>query len=91
MKIVFRIHALQRMALRRISAEEIRTVISTGETIEDYPDDRPYPSRLLLGFVAGRALHVVTAYNAVADETIVITAYDPDPQHWEPDFRRRRP
>jgi hypothetical protein len=26
-------------------------VIGTGETIEDYPNDFPYPSRLLLGMV----------------------------------------
>jgi hypothetical protein len=36
---------------RGITREEVHTVIGTGETIEDYPNDFPYPSRLLLGMV----------------------------------------
>ena len=40
-----------------VSAEdEVRNVIQTGETIEDYPDDFPYPSRLVLG-MARTAAH----------------------------------
>jgi Domain of unknown function (DUF4258) len=39
------------MYQRSITAEEVRTVIQTGETIEDYPNDFPYPSRLLFGMV----------------------------------------
>ena len=49
-KIAFRVHAIQRMYERSITAEEVHTVIQTGETIEDYPNDFPYPSRLLLGW-----------------------------------------
>lgn len=48
-KTLFRVHAIQRMYQRSITAEEVHTVIQTGETIEDYPNDLPYPSRLLLG------------------------------------------
>jgi hypothetical protein len=50
----------------------------------------PYPSRLLLGFVGGRALHVVVADSADDGETIVVTVYEPDPALWRPGFRRRR-
>jgi Domain of unknown function (DUF4258) len=53
-RLVFRVHAIQRMYQRSISEEEVRIVIKTGETIEDYSDDFPYPSRLVLG-VAGSA------------------------------------
>ena len=48
-RLVFRVHAIQRMYQRTISAAEVRHVIATGETVEDYPDDTPYPSRLVLG------------------------------------------
>jgi hypothetical protein len=49
MKIVYRTHALVRMFQGRIKTEDVRWVLVNGETIEDYPEDVPYPSRLLLG------------------------------------------
>jgi hypothetical protein len=51
-RLVFRVHAIQRMYQRSITEEEVRIVIKTGETIEDYPADFPYPSRLVLGGTA---------------------------------------
>ena len=90
MKIVFRTHAIQRMFQRRISMDDVRHVLAMGEVIEDYPGDTPYPSHLRLGWRGARPLHVVAAYNATDDETIVITVYEPDPTQWEADFRRRK-
>jgi hypothetical protein len=43
-KITYRLHAVQRMFERAISAEEVRWVLETGEAIEEYHDDTPYPS-----------------------------------------------
>ncbi len=59
--LVYRVHALRRMAERAIRDEQVQHVISAGKVIEDYPQDRPYPSRLLLGWVEGRPIHVVVA------------------------------
>ena len=89
-KLVFRVHALLRMFERRISINDVNAVVGRGETIEDYPDDKPYPSRLLLGWRGARPLHVVVADNLSENELIVITAYEPDPELWEADFRRRK-
>ncbi len=89
-QMVFRVHALQRMFQRGVSAEDVHHVLENGETIEDYPDDAPYPSRLMLGHAAGRPLHVVAAENAEEGEIIVITAYEPNLSLWSADFRRRR-
>jgi hypothetical protein len=89
-RLVFRVHAVQRMAERQISVEDVRAIVQTGEVIRDYPDDRPYPSRLMLGWRGTRPLHVVAADNHDAQETIIITVYEPDPTLWEPDFRRKR-
>jgi len=52
---------------RRITEEEVRTTLEGGETIEHYPDDAPYLSRLLLGWAAGRPIHVVAADNRQDD------------------------
>lgn len=89
-RLVFRVHALERMSERGITPVEVRHVIETGVVVEDYPTDTPYPSRLLLGFVDLRPLHVVVADNLDNLETIVITAYEPDPGQWDPALRRRQ-
>jgi hypothetical protein len=89
-QLVYRVHALQRMFERQIGETDVAHTAKAGDEIESYPNDTPYPSRLLLGFPDGNALHVVAAYNAPADETIIITAYRPDPARWTPDFRTRR-
>ena len=89
-RLVFRVHAIKRMFQRRISKEDIREILATGETIESYPQDMPYPSRLVLGWQGSRPLHVVVADNAETREAIVITAYEPDLGEWEQGFRRRK-
>lgn len=86
--LIFRVHAIQRMAQRRISGADVRQVLERGEVIEDYPDDFPYPSALVLGWINRQPIHVVVA--ATPQEKIVITVYIPDPARWEPDFKRRK-
>jgi Domain of unknown function (DUF4258) len=83
------IHALERMTLHRIDLEEVRQVVAENERIEDYPDDQPYPSALLLGWSSGRPLHVVVAY--FPGRVIrIVTAYRPDPERWDASYRQRR-
>ncbi len=89
-RLVFRVHALRRMFEREIPVEDVRTVVENGDTIERYPDDVPYPSRLVLGWRESRPLHVVVAEDLEQKESIVITVYEPDPALWEPDFKRRK-
>jgi hypothetical protein len=88
-RLIFRIHALRRMFERSVSRDSVRHVIMFGEVIEDYPNEYPYPSKLILGWVEGRPLHVVAAENSVSGETIVITVYEPESSRWDSDFRRR--
>jgi hypothetical protein len=38
------VHARERMAEREVSTDDLISLIIIGETIEDYPDDFPYPS-----------------------------------------------
>ena len=89
-RLVFRVHAIQRMFQRKVSEEEVKQVVVAGETIETYPDDKPFPSRLMLGWIGSRPVHVVVADNAVAQEAIIITVYQPDAEEWETGFKRRK-
>ena len=88
--IVYRIHAIQRMFARRIAEENVRWVLGHGETIEDYSDEMPFPSRLISGKRGNHPLHVVVAENITEGETLVITAYEPDPAQWKSNLMERR-
>ncbi|MCX6106868.1 MAG: DUF4258 domain-containing protein [Proteobacteria bacterium] len=77
------------MFTRNIAVDEVVAVLGDGEAIETYPDDTPYPSCLLVGKPSNRILHVVAARNSVDALCIVITAYEPSPRLWQPDFKTR--
>jgi len=79
------------MIQRRIAIADIAYVVDKGVIIEEYPDETPYPSSLLLGWIGGRPLHVVSADEKDSDFTHIITAYFPDPKKWDKEFKRRKP
>lgn len=87
--VIYRAHAIRRMFECRISEESVHAVLSTGEVIESYPNDLPYPSKLVLGWSDNRPIHVVVAETDKTD--IIITVYEPDPARWDHQFRHRRP
>lgn len=86
----WRKHALQRLAERGILQAPVLEVLSTGERIEDYPDDTPYPSALFLGWIDDKPLHAVAALDMDNNWAYIITAYEPDLEHFEPNYKTRR-
>lgn len=89
-KLIFRLHALTRMAQRHFEPSDIRYALDNGTVIEQYPEDNPYPSFLVLSLVNERSIHVVAALNEEAQEIIIITVYEPDPSAWDNGFTRRK-
>ena len=83
-------HAFQRMFERGIAPAAIERILMRGEVIMSYPDDKPFPSVLLLGFKRGKALHVVAAKDPTTGDCVIVTAYHPSPALWEAGFRTRR-
>lgn len=83
-------HALERMMERGISRRDVIEVILSGEPIEEYVADYPYPSVLMLGNSDGAALHVVVSFNSEQGTLYVITAYVPDTMHFLDDYKTRR-
>ena len=82
-------HIALRMLKRQISRRQVIAAIQTGEIIEQYPDDTPYPSCLVLGRdTDGQSLHVVCG--SARDSIWMITAYYPDSAEWEDDLKTRR-
>jgi hypothetical protein len=74
-----------------ITDQELYEAICRGEVIEMYPDDKPYPSVLIFGkTAANRPLHTVCAYDGGSDRAVIVTVYQPDPQRWEDNRRRKQ-
>jgi hypothetical protein len=88
-EVVFSVHAVKRMFFRGIRKTDVSSAVEAGEVIADYPDDRPYPSVLILGHAGTLPIHVVVAYYQDMSRCIVVTVYVPDPGAWRPDLRRR--
>jgi len=74
---------------RKISIENIRNIIESGDVIEDYSLEMPEPSRLILGYQGRKPVHIVVSENKTANEIIIITVYSPDPTRWNKDHRSR--
>jgi len=83
-------HALQRLAERNLCREDVVQAILGGEVIEDYPQDYPLPSALVLCRAVSGPVHVVVAYDAEDQRAYVITVYVPSEQRFTDDYRRRR-
>ena len=88
MAFIYREHAIQRMFERDIFEEDVEETIQNGTIVEEYLDDKPYPSFLALSSNS-KPLHVVFAKNDAENETIIITAYYPDKDKWSEDYKTR--
>ena len=87
--IVMTRHARQRLVERNITLDDIEQTILSGKIIEEYPNDTPFPSCLILGQTANHApLHVVASNDS--EFLYLITAYRPDLQKWSEDFSIRK-
>ena len=83
-------HADEEAGNDDLAFEEIFYSVLHGEIIENYPEDKPYPSCLILGRTfAGVPVHSVWAYNSVSRWAVMITVYRPDPNIWV-DWRERK-
>lgn len=77
------------MISRNIPVDDVVAVIEFGEVIADYPNDKPYASKLLLNFINGVPIHVVVAHNMSNNDCIVITCYFPNATLWDSDFKTK--
>jgi hypothetical protein len=82
---LFRItdHADEEASNDGISLMEALDSILTGEILEQYPHDKPYPSCLVLSELENeQAVHTVWAFNQATQSSVLITIYRPDPRKW---------
>ena len=83
------VHCLERMQERDISRNDVKNCIMSGEVIEDYPTDYPYPSCLIYGSTMDdKVLHVVAGTDDV--NLYIITAYFPNSEKFKEDLKTRK-
>lgn len=88
--IIFKKHALVRMLERNIETNDIIKALECCTIIEEYDDDKPFPSCLVLGYSDKRPLHIVLSCNIADTQVFIITIYEPSPEFWNSNFMIRR-
>lgn len=86
-RFVIKDHAVMRMINRNILSSDVNEILHSCEVIERYPDDFPFPSKLVFKIVNGRPLHIFSKDQNLG---IVITVYEVDIEHFEADFKTRK-
>lgn len=87
--IVISQHAKNRCREREIKQRDIKECVMSGEIIEQYPDDSPFPSCLVFGRTAdNKIIHVVISSEGECGR--IITAYMPNTNKFENDLKTRR-
>ena len=82
-------HARIRLIERGIVINDIISCIVSGEIIKQYEDDKPFPSCLILGTSTHNTpIHIVVSTDG--EYIHLITAYYPDADKWESDFKTRK-
>ena len=83
-------HAYDEAEKDQLSYDDIFVSVFRGEVIEDYPDDKPYPSCLIYGTTSSQEpIHSVWAYSQEVRIAVLVTVYRPDTNLWT-DWRERR-
>lgn len=85
-------HALSRCSRRGILVTEVIAGTPKGLPIEDYPDYHVGPAVLVLQSDSSNLpIHTVWGIEKGTEEpAVLVTAYRPDLDDWNPDFRTRR-
>ncbi|MCD7883590.1 MAG: DUF4258 domain-containing protein [Lachnospiraceae bacterium] len=82
-------HSSDRCRQRGIKTKDIRFAVMNGTIIEQYPDDFPFSSCLICGETEDRQIiHIVMSDEGTGSR--IITAYYPDPQRWDAEFKIRK-
>ncbi len=84
-------HAIMARLRRGITTSQLSAALLDGEIIEHYPDDYPYPSCLVLGWLqSGDPLHIVCSRGETEPSLRIVTVYEPDDNRWEGDYKTRK-
>jgi len=83
-------HADEETQDDKLTYDEIFHSVFKGNIIENYIDDKPFPSCLISGKTfSGEQIHSVWAYNDKSCWFVLITVYRIHPEKWINGIKRR--
>jgi len=68
----------------------ILDAVDSYQIVESYPDDKYFPSYLVLARMRADAIHVLFATDVEGNNVRVVTTYRPSRAEWEDDLKTRR-
>jgi hypothetical protein len=83
-------HVNMRLQRRSIARQAILEAVDTYEIIEAYPEDKYFPSYLVLATHQEEGFHILFATDVASTNVRIVTAYRPSPDEWESDGKTRR-
>ena len=85
-------HAFDKLRLLDCTLAEFEAAIEDAEVIEETAIDMTIGGlkELVLSVSWKRPLHVVVVIDDARAEERIVTVYEPDPDRWTSDYRRRR-
>jgi hypothetical protein len=83
-------HAFDKLRLLDCTFAEFDAALGTAEVIEERQLGATELKELVLVVDWVRPLHVVVVMDNEHEEERVLTVYEPDPDQWSSDYRRRR-
>jgi hypothetical protein len=83
-------HVFDKVRMLDMTLAEFEQLINIGEIIEETPIAEGQTKEVTLVVEWRRPLHVVIVVDDTAKEERIVTVYEPDPDRWSADFRRRR-
>ena len=89
-RILWTYHVNMRLGRRFIDRKTIISATESYEVVEAYPDDKYFPSYLVLGRQGEEAFHALFGADVDGQNVRIVTAYFPSPDEWELDLKTRR-
>lgn len=83
-------HAFDKLRSLDCTFAEFEEALERAEIIEEHTVSGEQAKEIVLVVDWTRPLHVVVVVDAINDEDRVVTVYEPDPNRWSADYRRRR-
>lgn len=83
-------HAFDKLRMIDCTFAEFEAALQGAEVIEERVVEPSAVSELLVVVSWTRPLHVVVVVDDARREERIVTVYEPDPDLWSADYRRRR-